>query len=67
MRKYKSEQQISMGAELESITITCTLQDQEIIKDYLDDLKGVTKAKEISFQEGNEINITITPITQQDK
>ena len=52
-----------MGAELENITITCTKADQTIMEQYLDDLKGVTKAKTITFQEGSESKIDITPIT----
>ena len=65
VRKYKSEQQISMGAELSNLTITCTTDQQKSIRIFFDDILGVTKAKEITFQEGNEISTTMTPIQIQ--
>jgi valyl-tRNA synthetase len=59
VRKYKSEHQISMGAELEQLIITCSLEQQKNINQYLDDLIGVTKANKISFKEG-EFSLVIS-------
>lgn len=53
VRKYKSESQISMGAEIETLKITCTEQEKLAIQQFEDDLIGVTKAKKIQREEGN--------------
>lgn len=55
VRKYKTEKQISMWAELERLIIKWSKDYLEIIKNYTDDLIGVTKAKNIEWIENNEI------------
>lgn len=58
VRKYKSEKQISMKEELNSIEITCDSKLKEFIEDSIEDLKSVTSTKEIKFKEGN-FNVSI--------
>ncbi|MDR2540385.1 MAG: class I tRNA ligase family protein [Candidatus Peribacteria bacterium] len=53
VRRYKSESQISMGAELSKLVITASEEERKAIQLFEDDVKGVTKAKEIEWQEGS--------------
>lgn len=55
VRKYKTEKQISMWAELEKLIIKWPNDYLETIKKYTDDLIGVTKAKNIEWMETNDI------------
>lgn len=55
VRKYKTEKQISMWAELDKLIIKGPLNYLGIIKNYTDDLIGVTKAKNIEWIENNQI------------
>lgn len=55
VRKYKTEKQISMWAELDKLLIKWPSNYLNIIKNYTDDLIGVTKAKNIEWIENNEI------------
>ena len=52
VRKYKSESQISMGAELSKLIISANQEQKQAIQLFLDDVQGVTKAKEIEREEG---------------
>jgi valyl-tRNA synthetase len=56
VRRYKSESQISMGAELSKLIITATTAERNAIEQFLDDLKGVTKAKTIEWLNRNPSN-----------
>ncbi|MDR0860091.1 MAG: valine--tRNA ligase [Candidatus Peribacteria bacterium] len=49
VRKYKSESQISMGTELSKLIITANEEEKKAIQLFEDDVKGVTKAKEIEW------------------
>jgi valyl-tRNA synthetase len=60
VRKYKSEKQISMWAEITLLTIKTSQTDIESIQKYMDDLIWVTKAKEIKFIESSEFGVEIT-------
>jgi valyl-tRNA synthetase len=51
VRKYKSESQISMGTELSKLIISASPEQQKTIQLFEDDVKGVTKAKEIERKE----------------
>jgi valyl-tRNA synthetase len=51
VRKYKTEKQISMWAELEKLIIKWPKDYLDIVKKYTDDLIGVTKAKNIEWIE----------------
>ncbi|MFA5748423.1 MAG: class I tRNA ligase family protein [Candidatus Absconditabacterales bacterium] len=59
VRKYKTEKQISMGAELEKLIIKGDATYLLITKNYIDDLIGVTKGKDIQRVESNEISYEI--------
>lgn len=52
VRKYKTAQQISLGAEIAELKISGDAAYLEMVKKYLDDIKGVTKANAVSFAEG---------------
>ncbi len=61
VRKYKSEQGISLGSELARLKISVGSEDS---RDFLlktqDDLKAVTRAKELIFEKANnELGVTI--------
>lgn len=59
VRKYKTEKQISMWAEIEKLTIKWSKDYIEILKNYVDDLIGVTKAKTIHREIGENIEYDI--------
>jgi valyl-tRNA synthetase len=59
VRKYKTEKQISMWAELEKLIIKWDATYLLITKNYIDDLIGVTKGKDIQRVESNEISYEI--------
>ncbi|MCA9495913.1 MAG: class I tRNA ligase family protein [Nanoarchaeota archaeon] len=51
VRKFKSEKQVSMKAEIELLTIECSNELKAFIEDSILDLKAVTSAKDIKFVE----------------
>ena len=51
VRKYKTEHQISLGAEIEKLAISAPSEQLEIIKAAEDDIVGVTKTKAIEYKE----------------
>ena len=55
VRKYKTEKQISMWADLEKLIIKWPKDYLETIKKYTDDLVGVTKTKNIDWVEFSSI------------
>ncbi|HOG15499.1 MAG TPA: valine--tRNA ligase [Candidatus Absconditabacterales bacterium] len=56
VRKFKTENQISMGAELKSLDIHGSKEFLEIARKYLDDIIGVTKAQKVDLIESHEEN-----------
>jgi hypothetical protein len=55
VRKYKSEKQISMWAEIPSLIISWPVDYIKQVKQYSDDISGVTKAFVIEFLEKDGI------------
>ncbi len=53
VRKFKSENQISLKIELQRLTIECTPELKGKIELMLDDIKATTRAKEIKFGKGD--------------
>lgn len=53
VRKFKADKQISMKEELTEIKITCDDETRKFIEDSIVDLKNVTSAKEIVFENGD--------------
>ncbi|MEM5772375.1 MAG: valine--tRNA ligase [Candidatus Aenigmatarchaeota archaeon] len=49
IRKWKHDRKIALNAELNKIIIDCNFEQREGLKEFLDDIKTATKAKEISF------------------
>lgn len=56
VRKFKTENQISMWAELKSLDIHWSKEFLEIVRKYLDDIIWVTKAQKVDLIESNEEN-----------
>lgn len=59
VRKYKTEKQISLGAEIDTLTITAPADQLVILQSVEDDIIGVTKAKVVEYREG-EFEIVIS-------
>lgn len=55
VRKFKSEKQVSMKAELEVLKVECPDEYNEFIENSLADLKAVTGAKIVEFAKDCEI------------
>lgn len=55
IRKYKSDNQMSLKDELSALTISCSDTDKKFIEQVLDDLRAATKAKDIIFGDDAEI------------
>ncbi len=55
VRKFKSENQVSMNSALEYLNINCDNNTKLFIEDSIEDLKAVTGAKEINFVNNAEI------------
>ncbi|MDR2190776.1 MAG: valine--tRNA ligase [Candidatus Peribacteria bacterium] len=53
VRRYKSESQISMGAALSKLIISCSPEQKQAMQLFEDDVKGITKALAIEWKEGN--------------
>jgi valyl-tRNA synthetase len=52
VRKHKSDNNLSLKVELDKITINCSKKEKILLEKVLDDLKAVSKVKEILFEEG---------------
>jgi valyl-tRNA synthetase len=50
-RKYKTEKQISMGAELQKLILSGPQEYLDMIGTYMDDVIGVTKTLNVEFLE----------------
>ncbi len=53
VRKYKAENNLSMNSEIQKVTLS--KQTSEAVKDSLEDLKSVTGAKEITFEDQEDL------------
>jgi valyl-tRNA synthetase len=64
VRRFKADRQQSLGAELSSLTITCTKAIEEKLQPYIADIKGAARAGELIFGKGGtekvDENISIT-------
>jgi len=54
-RKFKTEKQISMGAELQKLILSGPKEYLDMIATYMDDVIGVTKALNLAFLEKDGI------------
>jgi len=52
VRKYKSEQKVSLKKEIALLTIDCSQEDQAKLTDVLDDIKATTNAQKVDFGVG---------------
>ncbi|MFH1073281.1 MAG: valine--tRNA ligase [Nanoarchaeota archaeon] len=59
-RKQKSLKSLSLKAEIKKIVISTGKEEQQLLKDFLDDIKSTVKAVEIEFGEAGEIAVSET-------
>ncbi len=55
VRKHKSDKNLSLKSEIEKLEIESPVE----LKEVLDDIKGVTRAKDISVKNAKELKITV--------
>jgi hypothetical protein len=53
VRKYKTSKQLSLGAEIETLTIQAPAEQLILIQSVEDDIIGVSKAQDISYKAGD--------------
>jgi len=58
VRKYKTSKQLSLGAEISSLTIWTKDLDEAFVESVEDDIVGVTKANEVIYNKENTILIS---------
>jgi len=58
-RKFKTEKQISMGAELQKLILSGPKEYLDMIATYMDDVAGVTKAMNVEFLEKDGVATVI--------
>jgi valyl-tRNA synthetase len=64
VRKTKSEKAVALKTDVNKLTIKCKPEEKKLIEMVMDDLKAVTKAKEVEFgsktdMESEDFNIGI--------
>ena len=60
-RKAKNEKALSLGAELDSVTVGCSPEERAVLQSVEKDLLDVTRAKRVTYQDAKELIVTITP------
>jgi valyl-tRNA synthetase len=58
IRKAKSDEKLSMKAEIESLTIESTAADLELLKQIESDLKSVGKIENVHYKSGESLAIS---------
>ncbi|MEK6917025.1 MAG: class I tRNA ligase family protein, partial [Nanoarchaeota archaeon] len=59
VRKFKSEKSLSLKEELSSIIISCSASLRKNLELVLQDIKSITKSRDIEFNESKEFKIEI--------
>ena len=59
VRKFKSEKSLSLKQDISLLVINCSNDDRIMLETVLNDLKAVTRAKEIEFGESTEFELSI--------
>lgn len=62
VRKYKTSQQLTMGAPLPAIILKGKAEQKNLLNPFWDDLTFITRAEEISFQDENDSLTADKPI-----
>ncbi|MBN2607552.1 MAG: valine--tRNA ligase [Candidatus Fermentibacteraceae bacterium] len=60
-RKFKSESNLSMAAELERLEVTAPEADLQGLREMEDDLLSVTRAQSIIWLEGKDLSVKVFP------
>jgi len=55
VRKYKSENQMSLKEELEKVVITCNEEDKKLLELVLEDIKSTAKIKLVEYKDGSSL------------
>jgi valyl-tRNA synthetase len=58
IRKAKSDEKLSMKAEIESLTIEASEQELELLKQIESDLKSVGKIESVDYKSGDTLSIS---------
>jgi valyl-tRNA synthetase len=58
IRKAKSDEKLSMKAEIQSLTIEASAEDIELLKQIESDLKSVGKIDEVNYKVGESLAIS---------
>lgn len=59
VRKYKSDNKLSLKVDIDKVVIKCTKDQEKLIEEAMGDLKVTTHAKEIIFVESEEFGVEI--------
>lgn len=59
IRKYKSTNQLSLKAEIQNLTISCTKEQKNLLEKVLHDIKSIGLVQTINFEEGTELLVKI--------
>lgn len=62
IRKYKTDNTIKYGQESQSVTISWTQEHIAVLKKYSNDIKSITRCKEVNFTEAQELAVLITSL-----
>ncbi len=57
VRKHKSDNKLSLNADIPKLVITCEKKYHKLLESALDDVKATTHANEIEIKDGKEIKI----------
>ncbi len=57
VRKAKSEASVSLKTEVKVLKVSCSDEVEEMLEKAMDDLKATTKALEVEFSKGKEIEV----------
>ena len=59
VRKFKSEKSLSLKEDVSLLAISCSEEDRKLLEIIIDDLKSVTRAKDIEFLDNKELKVKI--------
>jgi valyl-tRNA synthetase len=59
IRKYKSLKQLSLKAEIQKVTISCTKEEKNLLNKISEDLKTIGLVQSLEFEEGSELSLII--------
>ncbi len=52
VRKWKHDNGLALNAPMKELSIECSAREKKSLEDFIDDIKGATKAEKVSFGKG---------------